>query len=520
MEILHTKGLEFTYPMDDKKVLKSVDISFEQGLWYVLCGRSGSGKTTLLKHLKPSLEPNGLRSGEVVYKGKSFSDYNQRTLVEDIGYVSQNPDHQVVTDKVYHELAFAMESLGYDTDIIRIRIAEMASFFGISNWFYDDVQTLSGGQKQLLNLAAVMTLNPKVLILDEPLSQLDPIASADFLAMLKKINDDLGVTIIMSEHRLDTVIPYCDQLVVMDSGKVMVDDTPQKVGLQLKLKDHEMFEALTSPMRIYLNIFKDEKSPVTIKEGRRWLESAIHHKTLEKSQILTSTETIIDCKNLWFRYNKDAKDIIRDLSFSLNKGDFYALVGSNGSGKSTLTRLISKMSKPYRGKIKADKNLNVLMLPQDPTILFSKKEVGEEASMDYLRLMGLDHLEKRHPFDLSGGEAQKLSLAKVLEQKPDLLILDEPTKGLDAYFKKQLADLLLKLRHDGVTILMVSHDIEFCAKYTNRCGLFFDGRVITENRTRDFFVNNNFYTTAANRMIGHMVDVVTDEDVIEICKIN
>ena len=222
--MIEIKNLTFSYPEQEKQTLKNINLTVNDGEFIVLCGPSGCGKSTLLRQMKSVLAPHGRREGSISFDGVDLNDMGEREQSSKIGFVQQSPDNQIVTDKVWHELAFGLESLGCDTPTIRRRVAEMASFFGIQTWFYKNVTELSGGQKQLLNLASIMVMQPKVLILDEPTSQLDPIAASDFLATLGKINRELGTTIILTEHRLEEAFPLADRAVVMDKGEIICTD--------------------------------------------------------------------------------------------------------------------------------------------------------------------------------------------------------------------------------------------------------------------------------------------------------
>lgn len=553
METYRIKDLSFAYPQKDKAVLSHIDLIIGSGEFITICGKSGCGKTTLLRHLKTVLMPHGRRHGEVYFNGRQIEEIDQRIQASQIGYVLQSPDNQIVTDKVWHELAFGLESLGCDNKTIRLRVAEMASFFGIQSWFHKNVAELSGGQKQLLNLASIMAMQPSVLILDEPTSQLDPIAAMDFLETVKKINRELGTTVIMTEHRLEEIIPMSDRIILMDEGSIIIDGSPQSVGEKSSAMRHPMFFAMTSPMQIYAGVNNDLPCPVTVKEGRKWLDALIGDRAVENicdkiSDIKVSGDITIEMKSVWFRYEKNAPDIIKGLSLEVRQGQFYCIVGSNGSGKTTALSLISALQKPYRGKILiGGKNLakmkteerfknNLGVLPQNPQSLFVKKTVEldlyeilsdrkltkeekEKKVNGIIELTELGELLTMHPYDLSGGEQQRAALAKILLLEPKILLLDEPTKGLDGLFKEKLAVLLKKLCAQGVTIVMVSHDIEFCARYADICAMFFDGSVITANTAKKFFAGNNFYTTAANRMARHICsDAVTAEDVIKLCQ--
>ncbi len=548
MEHFKIENLSFSYPTSkEKKPLDGVSLKIEKGEYIVLCGKSGSGKTTLLRHLKSVLTPHGKRSGEIYFNGIALKDVNNRDQSAKIGYVMQNPDDQIVTDKVWHELAFGLESLGCDQKTMRSRVAEMACYFGIQDWFHRDVAVLSGGQKQLLNLASIMAMQPEVLILDEPTSQLDPIAASDFLNTVRKINTELGTTVIITEHRLEDIFPYADRAIVMDSGKIIADDTPRNIGRLLYKQNNPMFTAMPTPVRVFYNAGGNGDCPLTVREGRAWLNKEFETDPKIKEIPCVNIEEDIEnpalsLKELWFRYEKDSPDILRGVSMDIPSGSISAIVGGNGAGKSTALKAICGICKPYRGKIKVfGKAVNkfksgelfkncISMLPQDPKSLFVKKTVREdleEMTRDKNKInevadtCQITELMNNHPYDLSGGEQQRVALAKVLLTEPKILLLDEPTKGMDSFFKEIFADILNKLKNHGITILMVSHDVEFCAKYADRVSMFFDGQVLTTETPQNFFGSNSFYTTAANRMSKHIfTNAVTAENVVELYRKN
>ena len=559
--ILEIKDLCFAYPTEEARALNHVNLNVREGEFIVLCGKSGCGKSTMLAHMKTPMTPHGKRKGEILFKGRPLHEMNNKEQSRRIGFVLQNPDNQIVTDKVWHELAFGLESLGLPNEEIRIRVAEMASYFGIQGWFYKNVNELSGGQKQLLNLASIMAMHPDMLILDEPTSQLDPIAASDFLETVKKINRDMGTTIILTEHRLEDVFPAADKVFVMDHGEILAEGSPSYIGRVLKEKNHQMFLAMPVPMQIYAEVESEDECPITVRDGRQWLDRICEEKKIEpvykEEQILKKSrkperKILLECQDVWFRYEKETPDVVKGLNLKLYEGEFYCLLGGNGTGKTTTLSLISRLRKPYRGRILlngkdlrkySDKELfrNYLgVLPQDPTTLFVKKTVelelyemiggvkekkNDEYDIDMskkevvegiVKLTYLEGLLHRHPYDLSGGEKQRLALAKVLLLRPKILLMDEPTKGLDSYFKEEFAEIIHLLLKQGVTIFMISHDIEFCASYGNRCGLFFDGNIVADGTPVTFFAGNNFYTTAANRMARkYLPEAVTGKDVVE-----
>ena len=541
------KDLSFSYPATgDKKTLDSVDLQIEKGEYVVLCGVSGSGKTTLLRQLKPVLAPYGRKTGTILFDGQPIEEVSPRDQAARIGYVMQNPEEQIVTDQVWHELAFGLESIGCDQKTMRARVAEMACYFGIRDWFHKDVATLSGGQKQLLNLASVMAMQPEVLILDEPTSQLDPLAASDFLNTVRKINTELGTTVIITEHRLEDIFPYADRAVVMDGGRIIANDSPGRIGKLLYEQKSHMFAAMPTPVRVFYGADGTGECPLTVRQGRTWLSKnlpAPRVRTLpEKTPEKKPEASALSLHELWFRYEKDGADVLRGVSLDVPKGVFHAIVGGNGAGKSTALKAVCGSCKPYRGKVKGfgkpvDKYKSaelfggcLAMLPQDPKSLFVKKTVGEELGemtgdeskiAELAALCEVTHLLDSHPYDLSGGEQQRVALTKVLLTEPKLLLLDEPTKGIDNFFKEKLAGILCKLKDRGITVIMVSHDVEFCAKYADAVSMFFDGQVLTTDTPRRFFGNNSFYTTAANRMSRHVFAMaVTAEDVVELCRQN
>ena len=563
MEILRVDGLKFSYPNQLKKALNNINFSIDEGDFVLICGESGCGKSTLLRHLKPELSPHGQVSGDIYYYSQKINDYSSKQLASEIGYVLQNPDSQIVTDKVWHELAFGLENMGLDTQSIRLRVAEMASFFGIQGWFRKNVNDLSGGQKQLLNLASIMAMQPKILILDEPTSQLDPIAAKDFIDTLVRINKELSTTIIMTEHNLEDIYSVCDKVIVMEDGKVICNDTNYKVvDILSRDKNHKMVKSLPTPSKIYnqLNGYIEgaSKSPLTVKDCRQWLNDSMDEVTITK---LDDTETeinidekdreiAIELKDVYFQYNKISEPTIRDLSFKVYKGEIYSILGGNGTGKSTTLSLVARQRKPQRGKIfinniemkkynnKSLYENNLALLPQNPQSLFVFETVREDLEevlilqnkdREYIdkevkrvsKLLDIEHLLEHHPYDLSGGELQRAGMAKVMLLNPKIILLDEPTKGLDTYCKEEIGKMLMKLRDMGVTIVVVSHDIEFSARYSDRCAMFFDGSIVSEGTPREFFLGNNFYTTVSNRIARNIFeDTLIYEDVVSLCKKN
>ena len=564
MALLEVKNLSFTYPRqpkdttEPKPALSDVSLEIRKGEFMVLCGASGCGKSTLLRLLKRELAPEGEKSGEIIFCGKEQSTLSEREAACEIGYVLQNPENQIVTDKVWHELAFGLENMGVPTPVIRRRVAEMACFFGIDDWFRKKTTELSGGQKQLLNLASILSMQPKLLILDEPTSQLDPIAASDFIHTLSKINKELGLTILLTEHRLEEVFPLADRVAVMDQGKLLFVESPRQAGHELKKFDpnHRMLLGLPSAVRIYQGLdAEDVTCPLTVRDGRNFIEENYNNTITRLEREPEKKEEkdrpiAMRMKDICFRYEKEEPDVLDHVALTLYEGEVVSLLGGNGAGKTTLLSVISGTNRPYYGKIEVfgkrlqkyrGKELYIrklASLPQNPQTVFPKMTVREDYE-ELAKVLGckkseledkiqavaqqleITHLLDRHPYDLSGGEQQRAAIGKVLLLEPRLLLLDEPTKGIDAWSKRQLGNLLKDLRGQGITVLMVTHDVEFAAEVSDRCGLFFDHEITSVDTPEEFFCNNNYYTTAANRISRQQYEnAITCEEVIELCRRN
>ncbi len=528
MEQIKIENLSFSYPLSGKKAIDDLTINIKSGEFILLCGKSGCGKTTLLRQLKKELAPHGEKTGKIQINGKDADAFTQRESAESIGFVMQNPDSQIVTDKVWHELAFGLENLGLSCSEIRLRTAEMASYFGINEWFNRKTAELSGGQKQSLNLASVMAMAPKVLLLDEPTSQLDPIAAESFLFTVGKINRELGTTVILTEQRLEEAFAYADRVIVMDSGKAVFDGTPEDIGNHLNSLPPFLHSAVPTPMRIFSR-FGGEKCPVTVRDGRNYLENTKHKSEFEYKEKTADNIHAVELKDICFRYDKNGKDVLKKLNLKIPKNSFFAVLGGNGAGKTTLLKIISSVLVPYSGKVKIfgekpkKSSARIAVMPQDvqalftsKTVLLDLKEIEEDDGRikKTAELVKIKDLLEKHPFDLSGGEQQRAALAKVLLCSPDILLLDEPTKGMDAAFKAEFAGMINELKRNGCTVIMISHDVEFCAGYADLCAMLFDGEISAAASAHCFFNENRFYTTAASRMSRGIIDnAVTDEEI-------
>lgn len=527
--IIELKQVSFYYPEGVVPALTQVDLAVPAGGFVLVCGPSGSGKSTLLKHMKSSQIPFGRGTGELLFKGKDLETMELGESARSVGFVGQNPDNQIVTDTVWHELAFGLENLGVPVEEIRKRTAETAQYFGMTEWFRQPVEALSGGQKQMLNLASVMVMQPEVLILDEPTAQMDPIGARRFFHTLKGLQQEIGTTIILSEQRLEEVMPLAQDLVYMENGQIVAQG-PVQESLKIladyeKIKNKPLAMETSFPvaLRVYMKSREKEEEivPVSVGQGRQWL-SGKRAVIWEHKETYEETENVITVQGVDFSYEK-GKKVLEHLDWQVKKGSIYGLLGGNGAGKTTLMKLICGILKPRRGKIKT--NGTVRYLVQNPLSIFTEITAEDELAVccgrdpeaveAMLEKMELTEFRGQNPLDLSGGQQQRLALGKVLLTKPEILLLDEPTKGMDGGFKVKFGAMLGELKKQGITTVLVSHDMEFCAEYATYCGLMFDREIISGGPTREFFAENVYYTTAAARMTrGILKDCLVAEDIM------
>lgn len=551
MEIFQINNVTFTYPDEETKVLNDISFNVKSGDFVVLCGASGSGKTTLLRLLKKELAPFGNKSGDILYMGQQLNDLPDERLASEIGFVFQDPDNQIVLDEVLQEVVFGMENLNVPPIEMKKRLAELVHFFGIADLLHKKTSELSGGQKQLVNLLSILLLRPKVLLLDEPTSQLDPVAAKELIQILERLNNEMGMTIIIIEHRLEDLFSIASKVVMLSEGEIVYKGSSEQIVQAVHEKNDERFLSyLPSVSRLYLEKESEvnvDEIPLNVKDSRQWLQTKnfeVNDKLGEANvQKVTEESPILSVDRSYFQYEKESPFVLKNCSLDLNQGEFFSLVGGNGSGKSTLLRLSMGLLKQQRGKVSylnkplKKYKLNELVehfayLPQHPLSFYIESTIddemnaiihkhkisdGEQRKEEISSRLQIDHLLHRHPNDLSGGELQRATLACLLLENPTVLFIDEPTKGLDPISKHHLAELLLELQAEGLTIFMVTHDIEFAVKYVDRCAILFDGQIAAEGTPEELFKGNYFYTTTINRatMVREDIEVLTLEEAIE-----
>lgn len=451
----------FRYPGSRGDVLSGVSMAVPAGAFALLVGGTGSGKSTLLSLAKPQIAPAGDRAGQVRVFGRPVDDLDGAAACE-VGYVFQDPDNQIVCDSVWHEMAFGLENLGTPQGEMRRRVAEASYFFGMGPWFHSDTDALSGGRKQLLALASTLVMQPRVLLLDEPTAQLDPIAARNFLHALFRVNRELGCTVVVATHEPELMADYATCAFELVDGAVREVESLGRFKCEATLAER--------------GALCDANAPAAV-----------------------------SARGAWFRYGRDDDWVLRGLDLEVRQGEVHALVGGNGCGKSTLLALIAGTRRAQRGEVRSAISAKA-MLPQDPKALFAEERVDEEL-MEWAHIggygadevqammgeLGLADRAGLHPYDLSGGQRQMLALGKLLLVHPRLLLLDEPTKGLDRTARERVAGMIEAARRDGVTVIVSTHDLAFVRRVADRVSLMFDGELACTEPVGEFFRNNLFY---------------------------
>ncbi len=503
MEALNITSFRFSYP-ESEPTLDALDWTLEQGALALLVGDTGSGKTTLLRCLKPELAPTGLRKGTLKVFGEDVRKLDPLESAQYIGYVGQDPDNQIVCDNVWHELAFGMENIGIEQNLMRRRVAETSYFFGMEPWIDQSTATLSGGQKQLVCLASVLALRPKIILLDEPTAQLDPVAEKNFLHALFRINRELGITIVVATHTPYAMRSYATSAFFLHGRKLQAISTDS-----VSLLAEEQGKRFSSERRDRQNNDKPRPS-ISVQEDKETDTSFPEALTPEEpgpeSFLNDSPFYTMRLSEVYFGYERDRRPVLRNLSLALREGSIHALVGGNGCGKSTLLRVIAGALRPQHGKAVNPYKAQQALLPQNPKALFVCDTLDEElhewqtlsgySDHDITRVVTLLHLENllaRHPYDLSGGEQQLAAFAKVSLTHPQLLLLDEPTKGLDTHAKAVLAGQLVEFSRGGGTVILATHDLALVEQIADAVSFLFDGEIACTEPTKRFFMNNLFY---------------------------
>lgn len=539
-EILTLTNLSFAHP-GGKPVLQSLTWSLERGEFALLVGNTGCGKSTLLKLLVPALAPTGTLTGEIDCKSKRA------------GYVAQSTENQLVCDSVWHELAFPLENLGTNEQTMRRRVAEVAHFFNIEPWLNARTDELSGGQKQLLNVAKTLATNPDLLILDEPTAELDPVAEKNLAHALFRINRELGVTIILATHTPETMSEYATCTFELANGKIIkCTNTAQPKFLAKEKTLIDQNERLGCPAQTKTDIEQRERfgsaaqTETVIEQSERFGYAAQTETVIEPVempvpathdlQVSTSSstkgvlstneqgDTTLHLEDIWFKYEQNKPWVLHGFDLALHKGEIHAIVGGNASGKTTALLVAAGTLKPNRGFTKNTSSNAQALMPQNPKHLFLRDSVTEElqewqsncgfCDSDIEQALNDANLEDHknvHPFDLSGGQQQLLALTKLMLTKPKLLLLDEPTKGLDANMKCKVGQMLVRQASAGTSVLLVTHDLEFANCVAHTTTMIFDGQATSSEPSEAFFKHNLFYKPTQTHF-SHLWKQITNTD--------
>ena len=528
MPAIEVRSLSFAYPGADAAVLEGLDWSVPQGAFALLVGGTGSGKSTLLSLLKPEIAPAGERTGDTRVLGENVADMDVRASAERVGYVFQDPENQIVCETVWHEMAFGLENLGMSCDEMRRRVAETSYFFGLEDWLHRDTDTLSGGRKQLLSLAAVLALRPRVLLLDEPTSQLDPVAEKSFLHALFRVNRELGCTVVVATHQPRPMLEYATCAYRIEGRRVCEVVDIASLGHREELFSGEV-PGWGALRRAKSGVFSSASGQLGSLDPRAGVPGAEKGLKSDKSgefeaQILPQDDSGASsraggCRILpkmhagsattlagsWFRYDRASGWVLRGLDAAFSAGAVHAVVGGNGCGKSTMLSVLAKTVKLQRGHMERGA-ASAALLPQNPKALLVAETVRDElmewastcgydeaVARGRAASLGLSGLDGRHPYDLSGGQRQLLALAKLLLVGPELLLLDEPTKGLDLASRRIIARALRDHAKAGGTVIMATHDLDFAEQVADDIAMMFDGEIACMEPPADFFADNVFY---------------------------
>ncbi len=544
MAYIEIKDLNFTYPMEKERSLKNINLKLEKNDFLLIAGKSGSGKSTLARAIVGTV-PNfygGTIGGEIKIGGKYLKDMSHRERAEKVTMVFQDPEKQLMMNRVHREVAFGLENIGVDEDVIKRRVYEALQFSGILHLADRDIASLSGGEKQKVAVASALVYMPDCIILDEPTSQLDPSSAEEMLNITKKINEELGITIIVIEQRVNRWFDTVDSIAIMNDGTLELFEDKRDFYYNCN-KRQFMF------MPDYLKFFKKmnfNKMPQNFKDARvEILNSSLNVKSgneVAAAEFQNNDKEVISVNKLNCKYG--SKQVLRDINFTVENGEFIAILGANGAGKSTLLKTILGLVE-HEGIIRLygedTSKMDIRQIArhigyisQNPNDYLSKDSVYEEVkfTMDnygiydekivnsVLKELEIYDLKDKNPRDLSGGQRQRVAIASILVLQPDMILLDEPTRGLESGLKNKLGKLLQNLNKKGTSIILVTHDTDFASNFCRRYMIMFNGRIVADGNKRQVLGDGIFYTTSMNKLLRDKDDsIFTLEEAIERCSI-
>jgi len=528
--LIRIRELNFTYNGTERPALNKINLTIEDGHFVLLTGASGGGKSTLCRVFN-GLVPHfygGKISGKAEVQGMDILKTPPKELATKVGMVFQDPENQLVTTDVEREIAFGLENLGYPKNLIARRIEEALDTAGIAHLRFARNNELSGGEKQKVAIASVLALHPEILVLDEPTSELDPQSAEEVLRLLERLNDELGLTVILIEQRLDRVVHLVDRMLVMGGGEILADGRPAEVM-------NGNIAGLGIGLPPVIRLMRELKShnaalnglPLTVKDARLRLQKVLQNvKTSAFADAGASLEPVLNIDKVWFAYGERA--VLKNINLNIGRGEFIAVMGRNASGKTTLVKQLNGLLKPTKGRVRlggvdtrkstaADLSRRVGYVFQNPNdhlfadtvedeIAFSLRNRGVDetkitkAVEGMLEEFELGRYRKSYPRNLSGGEKQRVALASVLVGQPEVIVLDEPTRGMDYVLKKKLVSYLDDYRRKGNTVIMVSHDVETIAECAERVVLLSEGRVVVEGNKREVLAKALLFSPQINRL--------------------
>jgi energy-coupling factor transport system ATP-binding protein len=517
--VIRFEHVTFRYSEESQPVLRDLNLEIPAGELALLLGATGSGKTTFLRAIN-GLVPHftgGHLAGGVSVNGRSTQVNKPRELADLVGFVPQDPVSGFVTDLVEDELAYAMECLGIDPPIMRRRVEEILDLLGLTELRTRPLHTLSGGQQQRVAIGSVLTAQPEVLVLDEPTSALDPGAAEEVLAALHRLVHDLGITVVLAEHRLERVMQYCDSILLLENGSI-------RSGLPSEL----MQTSSIAPPVIHLGRLAGwDPLPISIRDARRAappLRALLANHAPAIRAVPTHSPRIAEIKNLHCSYGKNV--VLRGVDLQLDAGEITALMGRNGAGKSTLLRTLVGLKDQVKGTVRingvdpqtlAARDLlgHVGFVPQEPHDLFEALSVAAECKSSdtdagcapgttraLLALMAPDVSDNTHPRDLSEGQQMLLALCLIVAAKPPLLLLDEPTRGLDYPTKKKLGEVLRGLAQSGHSVLLATHDVELVAELATRVVIMGDGEIVANGPTQAVVTDSPMFAPQVSKILA------------------
>ena len=519
--MIRLHDISFTYPGADAPALSGIDLEVADGDLLLVAGASGTGKSTLLR-VPTGLVPHhsgGTLSGRISVGGRNVTGLPPRELAGTIGFVPQDPEAHATTDRVIGELAFAMENLGVPRVTMRRRIEEVLDALGIAHLRERKLDTLSGGERQRVAIAAVLTAQPQVLVLDEPTSALDPQSAEDVFSVLGRLRDELGLTILCAEHRLERVASFTDRVFFFDRP-------PQRSGgasgVSLQGTPREVFarSSYAPPVSLIGRRLGWEPLPVTVREGRRFGVGL--DLPAPATAPRAGGDAVMRTEKL--RIAVGGREVVRGVSLELKRGEIAALLGRNGAGKTTLLRGLAGLAKPDGGTIslgdevldgrraQRDASKRVAYVPQRAEMLLFRDTVGAELpDEDWLRRLGLLAYAHRHPWTLSAGQRLWAALGTAFVRSPDVYLLDEPTRGLDPPGKDRLARILREKSDEGAAVLLVTHDVELVARAADRVHLMAEGDIVASGPVRDVLGESLLFSSQTAKVMGDPRFLVPDD---------